>query len=216
MTRQAGSFASTTVRRRQISVQILGLSLQDGHSDDGGAILNREDLTITDSTLVDNLADYGGGIANFGTLTVTQSTLVNNSAGRFGGGINNYGRLTITDCLWNGNTAPVGPEIYRSLPGDANRDGLFDSSDLVKVFVAGEYEDSIEDNSTWMAGDWNGDGEFDSSDLVMAFQTGMYEVQPALNAQQDCRRRGLAVCPGPARTHSRARVVLRGDKTVEK
>ena len=97
-----------------ITVEIRGLSLQDGHSDDGGAILNQEDLTVTDSTLVDNSADYGGGIANFGTLTVTHSTLANNSAGRFGGGVNNYGRLTITDSSVNGNTAPVGAEIYRS------------------------------------------------------------------------------------------------------
>jgi hypothetical protein len=60
-------------------------------------------------------------------------------------------------------------------PGDANRDGAFDSSDLVQVFVAGEYEDDVEDNSTWEEGDWNGDGDFDSADLVAAMQTGLYE-----------------------------------------
>ena len=39
------------------------------------------------------------------------------------------------------------------LTGDANRDGLFTSSDMVQVFHRGEYEDDIEDNSTWMDGD---------------------------------------------------------------
>ena len=66
--------------------------------------------------------------------------------------------------------------------GDANGDGLFNSSDLVQVFQRGEYEDDIEDNSVWEDGDWDGDGDFTSSDLVMAFQTGLYEVQPQANA----------------------------------
>jgi hypothetical protein len=68
--------------------------------------------------------------------------------------------------------------------GDANSDGLFNSSDLVQVILKGEYEDGIEDNSTWEDGDWNGDGDFDSSDLVMAFQTGLYEVQPQANGSE--------------------------------
>ena len=53
--------------------------------------------------------------------------------------------------------------------GDANLDGLFDSSDLVAVFQAGLYEDDLPGNAGWATGDWNCDGEFDSSDLVVAF-----------------------------------------------
>lgn len=60
--------------------------------------------------------------------------------------------------------------------GDANLDGVFDSSDLVLVFRGGEYEDPLSANSGWRAGDWNGDGEFDTSDLVLAFQDGGYVV----------------------------------------
>jgi hypothetical protein len=63
----------------------------------------------------------------------------------------------------------------RTYYGDANLDGEFDSTDLVRVFQVGEYEDSTVDNSDWSDGDWNGDGEFDSSDLVKAFQDGGYE-----------------------------------------
>jgi hypothetical protein len=62
--------------------------------------------------------------------------------------------------------------------GDANDDGVFNSSDLVQVFQAGEYEDRILRNSSYEEGDWNGDGEFDSSDLVVAFQTGVFERPP--------------------------------------
>ncbi|MEZ6120531.1 MAG: hypothetical protein R3C28_28695 [Pirellulaceae bacterium] len=60
--------------------------------------------------------------------------------------------------------------------GDTNRDGVFDSSDLVLVFQFGHYEDTIVGNSSWEHGDWNGDGEFDSSDLVLAFNQGSYQA----------------------------------------
>ena len=69
------------------------------------------------------------------------------------------------------------------LPGDSNRDGVFNSSDLVFVFQAGEYEDRIAGNSTYEEGDWNGDGEFDSSDLVFAFQAGTYSANAILGTQ---------------------------------
>lgn len=62
--------------------------------------------------------------------------------------------------------------------GDANLDGEFDSSDLVNVFRAAEYEDQIPNNSTWATGDWNADGEFTSGDLVIAFQDGGYDRGP--------------------------------------
>ncbi len=59
--------------------------------------------------------------------------------------------------------------------GDANLDGVFNTTDLVFVFQAGHYDDGIEDNSTWATGDWNCDREFDSSDLVVAFQVGGFQ-----------------------------------------
>ena len=65
-------------------------------------------------------------------------------------------------------------EILGTSRGDANLDGRFDSSDLVEVFQAGQYEDNVQGNSTWATGDWNCDGDFDTSDLVAAFQDGGY------------------------------------------
>lgn len=62
------------------------------------------------------------------------------------------------------------------LPGDANRDGIFNSADLIAVFQAGKFEDDVPNNSLFDEGDWNGDGEFDSSDFVFAFQQGNYSA----------------------------------------
>ncbi len=56
--------------------------------------------------------------------------------------------------------------------GDANLDRIFNSSDLLQVFQAGEYNDATDGNSTWEEGDWDGDGDFGTRDLLLAFQRG--------------------------------------------
>ncbi|MEZ6121345.1 MAG: hypothetical protein R3C28_32985, partial [Pirellulaceae bacterium] len=68
----------------------------------------------------------------------------------------------------------IEPIVVNRIPGDANLDGIFNSTDLIQVFQFGEYEDNTPNNSIWASGDWNGDGEFDTSDMVFAFQTGSY------------------------------------------
>ncbi|MCA9215701.1 MAG: hypothetical protein KDB27_21700 [Planctomycetales bacterium] len=72
--------------------------------------------------------------------------------------------------------------------GDANLDGEFNSSDFVRVFTAGEYEDGVDGNSTWEEGDWNADADFDSGDFVAAFTAAGYEQGT----------RGAAVVPEPS------------------
>lgn len=69
-------------------------------------------------------------------------------------------------------------QILRSgfTPGDANSDGVFDSTDLIAVFQVDEYEDDVVGNSTWAEGDWNCDGDFDTQDLIAAFQVGNYSL----------------------------------------
>ncbi|MDG2382105.1 MAG: lamin tail domain-containing protein [Pirellulaceae bacterium] len=67
-----------------------------------------------------------------------------------------------------------GQSTAQLVPGDSNRDGRFDSQDLVIVFQAGEYEDETPNNSSWEDGDWNNDGDFNTTDLVFAFQAGSY------------------------------------------
>ena len=67
-------------------------------------------------------------------------------------------------------------ELKRTYFGDTDLDGEFNSDDIVAVFQAGLYEDTISNNSTWVTGDWDGDGEAASSDFVLAFQGGGYEL----------------------------------------
>ena len=57
-------------------------------------------------------------------------------------------------------------DILKTVPGDANLDGRFNSSDLVQTLQAGGYEDNIDGNATWATGDWNCDGDFDSTTLI--------------------------------------------------
>ncbi|MCA9215835.1 MAG: hypothetical protein KDB27_22370 [Planctomycetales bacterium] len=65
-------------------------------------------------------------------------------------------------------------DLFGTTYGDANLDRTFNSSDFIVVFQANEYEDDVEDNSTWSTGDWNGDGDFDSGDFITAFTAGGY------------------------------------------
>ena len=77
--------------------------------------------------------------------------------------------------------APNGISIrsLHALPGDANGDGGFNSDDIVHVFIPGEFEDHISDNSTWVTGDWDGDLDFTTEDVVTAFRLGHYQIAAA-------------------------------------
>lgn len=66
----------------------------------------------------------------------------------------------------------------RTYFGDADLDGKFDSTDLVKVLQSGEFEDTVDRNSTWADGDFNGNGDFETGDLILAFSDGGYEKGP--------------------------------------
>ena len=63
--------------------------------------------------------------------------------------------------------------ILHTWIGDANLDGEFNSSDLVRVFSGGKYE--TDGPATWDEGDWNADRVFNSGDMVAAFSDGGYE-----------------------------------------
>ena len=86
---------------------------------------------------------------------------------------NQDGRLTASDRRWYLRN------FLDANMGDSNLDGEFNSTDLVQVFQAGEYEDEVAMNSTWSEGDWDGDGDFTTSDLVAAFNEGHYESAAA-------------------------------------
>jgi hypothetical protein len=65
--------------------------------------------------------------------------------------------------------------------GDANLDGVFNSSDLIIVSSAGKYEQDLD--AGWAEGDWTGDGRFSTDDMMRAFQDGGYEQGPRMSVQ---------------------------------
>ena len=73
-----------------------------------------------------------------------------------------------------GANGSPGESLDQPVAGDSNRDGVFDSSDLVLVFQTSEFEDGIAMNSSFGTGDWNNDGEFDTADFVFVFQQGTF------------------------------------------
>lgn len=101
-----------------IDVEISGLSLIHGSADRGGAILNYEDLSLSNSTISENLASAdGGGIYHArGQLTVSDSYFADNVAQNNGGGIfNNVQDLLVNNTTFFGNNASrYGGGIYSS------------------------------------------------------------------------------------------------------
>jgi uncharacterized protein YjbI with pentapeptide repeats len=74
-------------------------------------------------------------------------------------------------------------DVRRTWFGDANLDGVFDSSDLIQVFQAAGFEGNVSGKGAWSTGDWNADGDVTTSDLIVAFQDGGYEQGPLAGAQ---------------------------------
>lgn len=72
--------------------------------------------------------------------------------------------------VWLVEAATANAQNRPYFRGDANLDGVFNTTDLIQVFQAGQYEDRIAANSSWETGDWNGDREFTSGDVLAAFQ----------------------------------------------
>ena len=83
------------------NVTIKNMILKNGFSEDGGAINNWGELTITKSTHNNNTAqEYGGAIHNDegGELTITKTTLNKNTAQEDSGTIYSNKEISIADC----------------------------------------------------------------------------------------------------------------------
>jgi hypothetical protein len=191
-------------------VEISGASIVPGEGPvrpETGTLTITGNLTIHDGTLVAHVLGLTNG--QFDAVTVNGTAtlggtieLQGNFAAKIGdqvrivqaGGI--LGHFSLVEGVPIANSQ-LGFAIHYSqqevfaratLIGDVNFDNEFNSGDLLEIFAAGEYEDTIEDNSVWIEGDWNGDGEFESGDLVAALATGAYEAGPI----------GAALVPEPS------------------
>lgn len=90
-----------------LEVAVSGLTLTGGDlarvGTQGGAILSKENLSITDVTISDSTAVSGGGIySSGGQLTVTQSRILGNRSGS-GGGIFTTSLLSVVNSTISGN-----------------------------------------------------------------------------------------------------------------
>ncbi|MEW6359460.1 MAG: choice-of-anchor Q domain-containing protein, partial [Planctomycetota bacterium] len=107
----------------QIAVTLSGLTLRNGNAGgaSGGAIYNREVLTVQACTITTNTAGDGGGIFNGGgTTTVDASTISANTTTGYGGGIfNSGGTMTVDASTISANTAGDGGGIYNAGGGTA-------------------------------------------------------------------------------------------------
>ena len=161
----AGSFGPQRVISQGGSVAVADLD-NDGDVDVISA--SRRDDGTTTVAFYENV----DGAGTFGPQIVIAPDAYRQFRSVFASDVDTDGDL---DVVYASERGIVWYENLLAHAGDANRDGLFNSSDLVQAFQAGEYEDDVEDNSSWEEGDWNGDGDFDSSDLVEAFKGGQYE-----------------------------------------
>ena len=132
----------TTVRVRDIRL-VNGQGSGGPGSNWGGAIYNRGDLTIENSTLSGNLAERGGAIANHGSgaaarVRIVRSTLSGNAALVSGGGILNVGSpdgsavVELENATLSGNTAAAGGGglFNESMGGSATADIKFSTFGL--------------------------------------------------------------------------------------
>ena len=67
--------------------------------------------------------------------------------------------------------------LFKASEGDADGDGRFNSTDLIRIMEAGKFETG--EPAEWTEGDWNNDGVFDTTDLIEALKTGSFESTPA-------------------------------------
>jgi len=95
-----------------LNVTISGLTLPNGDPSDsdetggGGAIVNRENLTLNNCVLTGNFGPNGGAIYNLvGALTINDSTISNNNAGDGAGILVQGGSLSINRSTVTGNQA---------------------------------------------------------------------------------------------------------------
>jgi Right handed beta helix region len=97
------------------AVNISGLTIADGSTANlGGGILITNPasvVTVNSCTFADNNAHDGGGIVNKGTLYVTNSTFRGNGYDS-GGGLNNQGTATVVNCTFSDNHSSIGAAIY--------------------------------------------------------------------------------------------------------
>ncbi|MGL5833988.1 MAG: choice-of-anchor Q domain-containing protein [Waterburya sp.] len=159
-------------------VTINGIIITGGaNTTEGGGIYNRENLTITNTTLNNNTSDnLGGAIANYGIANISNSTISNNF-GTLGGGISNSdnGVLDLSNStisnnfgggVFNENSATVSSSI---IANNTSSDVIF-----IRVLPGTNTDDDVIGTAAFTSGGNNligrvdgiGRSAFDSADAA--------------------------------------------------
>jgi hypothetical protein len=143
-----------------IKVTLSGLTITGGVAQDGGAIENFGNLTVSNCTLSHNEAQptgpfpegSGGAIFNSGPgLTVSGCTLSNNSAAAEGGAIFARDPTTVVGCTISGNSAVQGGGIWDGLGltvDDCNVSGNAATSAGGGIYIGPSGNVTVENSST--------------------------------------------------------------------
>ncbi|MGF7119222.1 chitobiase/beta-hexosaminidase C-terminal domain-containing protein [Methanobacterium oryzae] len=109
----AGNLNQIFTINQGITVVLNNLTLKGGNTaNNGGAIKNNGNLTVTNCTFTNNSAQgEGSAIGNLGALTVIGSTFTRNTA-NWAGAIYNNGVATINSCTFTYNYATHGSAIH--------------------------------------------------------------------------------------------------------
>ncbi|MFQ5519802.1 MAG: choice-of-anchor Q domain-containing protein [Candidatus Methylomirabilia bacterium] len=126
-----------------ITVEIAGVTIQNGNGNLGGGVFHNQSgmLTITDSSVSNNTATTGGGVFHgFGQLALTNTTVSGNTAtGPGGGGIFNAATMTLTNTTISGNSATSiitngGGGIANGIPGTMTLTNVTVSNNFAALF----------------------------------------------------------------------------------
>jgi hypothetical protein len=96
------------------TLDVAGVTLQDGIADDGGAIAGDGTLTLAGTAFAGNKADaeapsgWGGAVLWIGTATIRDTTFERNAAATAGGALGVQGSLTLRDSTFASNISTAG------------------------------------------------------------------------------------------------------------
>ncbi len=149
------------------NLDLSGLTITGGNSNNGGGIDNMGVLTVGDCILSANFANFGGGISNIGSLTVNDCTLSGNFASA-GGGIGNNGALTINHSFLTDNHAGTGGGLYNGPYSQANLNSSSLGNNSVTLDGGGIFNVSgtvaLTNSILWGNSAHRGGGVYNSSD----------------------------------------------------
>jgi predicted outer membrane repeat protein len=120
-----------------VDISVSNMKIKNGKATNGGGILNKGRLTVTDSTVSGNTAtSLGGGIYNEGIVETSRGTITLNTA-NFGAGVfNNASTVTLNGGSVNYNIANAdGGGIQNSGSGTLNVNGVSITDNSAKGLV---------------------------------------------------------------------------------